>query len=79
MKESGLNQVHSDIKACPFCGSDVEFLRYKAKPGILFDSIGIMSEDYKNVGQIACIFCGAVGPVSDNAHQACTKWDRRVK
>lgn len=76
--KSALNQRHEHAAKCPFCGSGGEFLRYKARAGILFDSMGVFEGDYKNVERIMCIFCGADGPSAPDADNAVTKWNRRT-
>lgn len=40
--KTALNKEHAETLCCPFCGSGGEFLRYKAKAGVLFDSMGVI-------------------------------------
>lgn len=77
--KTALNPAHDHAKNCPFCGSDGEWLRYKARPGSTFDGIGVFDADYPNVECLMCYFCGAAGPKSDHANSAVTKWNRRTR
>ena len=76
---TALNPEHAHAANCPFCGSDGEYLRYKSRKGLKFDSIGVLEEDYPNVECLFCSFCGTTGPKSEDAYHAVIKWNRRVK
>ena len=75
--QTALNPEHAKTKPCPFCGAGPEFMRYKAKEGRIFDGIGVLKEDYDNVGSLVCYFCKATGPESQNATHAFLTWNRR--
>ena len=77
--QTALNKIHAHAAVCPFCGADGMYLRYKAKAGVQFDSMGVFEQDYANVKCLMCVFCGATGPASDDANEAVTKWNRRAK